>query len=82
MKQATEVAVLKEQMAQVNENIQSIKTDIGIIKEKLDDNYVKKVDFEKTDTDKEVRIRRLELWGAIAIGVMYALQFYFQFFNK
>ena len=29
--------------------------------------------------DHEVRLRRLEMWGAIAIGLSYALQFYFQF---
>lgn len=29
--------------------------------------------------DHETRIRRLEMWGAIAIGVSYALQFYFNF---
>ena len=27
-------------------------------------------------SDHEIRIRRLELWGAIAIGFGYALQFY------
>lgn len=29
--------------------------------------------------DYEIRIRRLEMWGAIAIGLCYALQFYFNF---
>lgn len=29
--------------------------------------------------DHELRIRRLELWGAIAIGGMYAIQFYFNY---
>lgn len=29
--------------------------------------------------DHETRIRRLELWGAIALGISYALQFYFNF---
>ena len=80
--QATEVAILKEQMGQVIDNIRVIKTDIGIIKDKLDDNYVKKIDFEKIDTDKETRIRRIELWASIAIGGLYALQFYSQIFNK
>lgn len=32
--------------------------------------------------DHETRIRRLELWGAIALGISYALQFYFNFIRK
>ncbi len=28
--------------------------------------------------DHEIRIRRLEFWGAIAIGVLYAFEFYFK----
>ena len=30
-------------------------------------------------TDHEVRLRRLEMWGGVAIGVSYALNFYFNF---
>jgi hypothetical protein len=33
----------------------------------------------KSNSDHEMRIRRLELWGAISIGLAYALQFYFNF---
>lgn len=29
--------------------------------------------------DHETRIRRLELWGAIAMGFSYALNFYFNY---
>lgn len=29
--------------------------------------------------DHETRIRRLELWGAIAMGVSYSLSFYFNY---
>ena len=29
--------------------------------------------------DHETRLRRLEQWGFIALGLCYALQFYFQF---
>lgn len=36
----------------------------------------------KKGDDHELRIRRLELWGAIAIGVLYALQFYFNFLRQ
>lgn len=32
--------------------------------------------------DHEMRIRRLESWGAIAIGLLYALQFYYNFLKK
>lgn len=30
-------------------------------------------------TDHELRIRRLEMWGSIGIGLSIALQFYFNF---
>lgn len=33
-------------------------------------------------TDHELRLRRLETWGAIAVGLGYALQFYFNFIHK
>lgn len=33
-------------------------------------------------TDHELRLRRLELWGGIAIGMSYALNFYFNYFQK
>ena len=32
-----------------------------------------------TSSDHETRIRRLEMWGAISIGLAYAMQFYFNF---
>lgn len=35
----------------------------------------------RTDDDHELRLRRLEMWGAIAIGLLYALQFYFNFLH-
>ena len=41
----TKLAVLQEQMKQMHENIEVIKTDIHEIKAKLDDVYVKKEDF-------------------------------------
>lgn len=33
-------------------------------------------------TDHELRIRRVEQWGAIAIGLGFALQFYFNYLHK
>ncbi len=32
--------------------------------------------------DHENRLRRLELWGAILVGISYALQFYLNFIKK
>lgn len=32
--------------------------------------------------DHEVRLRRLEMWGGIALGLCYALQFYFNYLQK
>lgn len=31
------------------------------------------------NSDHEMRLRRLEMWGGIALGLSYALQFYFNF---
>ncbi len=31
--------------------------------------------------DHESRIRRLERWGAIAVGALYAIEAYFKFMN-
>lgn len=39
-----------------------------------------KINLLLTDNkDHELRIRKLEFWGAIAVGLSYALQFYFKF---
>ena len=51
----------------MHEQIKGIKADIKDLKDGT----------STTLTDHENRIRRLELWGAIAIGFSYALQFYF-----
>jgi len=32
--------------------------------------------------DHENRIRRLELWGSIALGLLYAIQFYYNYLHK
>ena len=37
------------------------------------------VNQEREKQDHELRIRRLEMWGAIAIGLSYALQFFFNY---
>lgn len=33
----------------------------------------------KSKDDHEARLRRLEMWGFVAIGFSYALQFYFNY---
>ena len=53
----------------MHEQIKNIRADIHELKEATASKL----------TDHEVRLRRLELWSAIAIGVLYALQGYFNF---
>lgn len=56
----------------MHEQIKGIKNDIKDLK-------------DGTSTilsDHENRLRRLELWGAILVGMSYALQFYFNFLKK
>lgn len=38
-----------------------------------------KEDVHGTLKDHENRLRRVELWGGILIGISYALQFYFKY---
>jgi hypothetical protein len=56
----------------LHEQIKQVRQDI----QNLNDNTSAKV------LDHELRIRRLELWGAIAVGAMYAIEFYFNFVHK
>ena len=51
----------------VHEQIKNVRQDIKELK----------TGTEGKLSDHESRIRRLELWGAIAIGFSYALQFWF-----
>lgn len=53
----------------MHEQIKGIKGDIKDLKEGTSAKIA----------DHEARLRRLELWGAILVGVSYALQFYFNF---
>lgn len=48
----------------------------------FNNNYAKKADVDSWKKDHEDRIRRLEFWGAILVGISYALQFYFNFIRK
>ena len=53
----------------MHEQIKSLKEDIRDLKEGHNEKL----------GDHELRLRRLELWGAVAVGINYALQFYFNF---
>lgn len=61
-------------LIRVDENVKNLVTDIKSMK---DDTTV-----STQLTDHELRIRRLELWGAILVGLSYGLEFYFQFIKK
>lgn len=56
----------------MHEQIKGIKADIRDLKDGTSAKLA----------DHETRLRRLELWGAIAVGFGYALQFYFNFIIK
>jgi len=53
----------------MHEQVKNIRADIKELKEGTSEKL----------SDHEIRIRRLETWGAILVGVSYALQFYFNF---
>lgn len=55
----------------MHEQIKGIKTDIKDLK---DGTSIKL-------SDHEIRLRRIENWGSIAIGLGYALQFYFNYLH-
>lgn len=56
----------------IHEQIKNVRQDIKDLKDGTGEKLA----------DHEMRLRRLELWGAIAIGVGYALQFYFNVIHK
>lgn len=56
----------------MHEQIKGIKNDIKDLKDGTSTKL----------SDHESRIRRLELYGAIAIGLCYGLQFYFNYLHK
>ena len=53
----------------MHEQIKGIKADIRDLKDGTSTKL----------SDHELRLRRLELWGGIALGASYALQFYFNY---
>lgn len=56
----------------MHEQIKNIKNDIKDLRDGT----------ASTIADHEDRIRRLEVWGAIAIGISMSLQFYFNYLRK
>jgi hypothetical protein len=56
----------------LHEQIKQVRVDIKDLKDGTSDKLL----------DHELRMRRLELWGAIALGLSYALQFYINFLKK
>jgi hypothetical protein len=59
----------RDLLVTMHEQIKGIKVDIRDLK----DGTSAKI------SDHELRLRRLELWGGIAIGASYGLQFYFNY---
>ena len=48
----------------------------------FNNSYAKKADVDTEFKDHEMRIRRLEIWGAMAIGALYLIEAYFKYFAK
>lgn len=71
--------------AKVGENIKFIKSEITDIKGRLDHTFVTKQEFEpinRSNADHETRLRRLELWTAMGLGAVTALQLVLKFIIK
>lgn len=75
----TKIAVLQEQMKSMGVNVTLIMQSLRDINDKLDDVYVKKLEFLTTRDDHETRLRKMELWGGMAIGGLSLIQFYLNF---
>jgi len=75
----TKIAVLQEQMKAVGANVALIMQTLRDINDKLDDAYVKKDEFLSVRNDHETRIRKMELWGGMAIGGLSLIQVYLNF---
>lgn len=72
-----DIAVLKEQITQLTSGMKDLQSDITIIKDKLDDTYVRKVDNEiaaranqDTHVDIDRRLRSLENWRWYIVGAL------------
>ncbi len=56
----------------MHEQIKNVRLDIKELKDGTDIKLA----------DHEVRLRRLELWGFVAVGALYAIQFWLTFIHK
>lgn len=56
----------------IHEQIKNVRLDIKDMKDGTSEKMA----------DHETRIRRLELWGFVTIGFLYAVQFYLTFIRK
>lgn len=77
-----------EENTKVAFNIAQIQKDIAAIQTAMKDmanndkGYALKTEIDPTTKDHENRLRRLEIWGFTAIGILLALQFYFSYIHK
>lgn len=73
---------------EVSVHLAYIRRDLAKLNEKMDgisSNFVSTADFKEhlvTDADHEARLRRLENWGAMAIGALALLQVFIKLFWK
>lgn len=80
-----ELSDLKEKLATNTEATKNVNQTLGEIKQDLkvfQNSFVTHDEFNPIKKDVELRMRRLEQWGAIAIGVLYAVEAYFNFIHK
>lgn len=68
----------------VHENLKTVAKEVGKLGNKVDEfnnNYAKKADIDPQMRDHESRLRRLEWFGAIAVGMLYVIQFLSKYFH-
>lgn len=72
------LVTLHERVDQIRIYIKDLKENLATRVDQLEDDHVTKTNLN----DHETRIRRLEWWGAIAVGLIYAVEAYLKFINK
>lgn len=80
-----ELSDLKEKLATNTEATKHVNATLNEIKQDLktfQNSFVTHDEFSPVKKDHENRLRRLEMWGAVALGVIYALEFYFNFIKR
>lgn len=74
-------ARFETEMKHVKETLNKIEGNTGkwieLLEKKAD-----QTDFTQTRNDHELRLRRLEIWGAMGIGGLFIVQMVFQFLLK